>query len=208
MPSSGRQNPFNRPIPTFLARMLQSLPSTINDFVGYLVKKIHLVYVTAALLTAAPGHAASLGNSNNNATPSLMLYSATPLDGSPRQKAAFMQFGFRLDYAGSSSQAMDQYSNQPVTGRPAFFDFSVNGNRLPTMKINGISALTYELSSNVAGAAGAVATGVNWTYVAYGVAATAAAKKTYDNRHDDPPQETPAPAPVGCAFTFNIRCSQ
>lgn len=148
------------------------------------------------------------GNPDDNASPSLMLYSAMPLNGSPRQKAEFMQFGFRLDYAGSSSQVKDQYSNQPVTGRPAFFDFSVNGNHLPTMKINGISALTYELSSNVAGTAGAVATGVNWTYVAYGVAATAAVKKTYDNRHDDP-QETPAPAPNPCnTYTLNISCSR
>ena len=171
------------------------------------MKKIHQVFVASILLTAVPCHAASLGDANDIAAPSLMMYSAIPLDGSPRQKDEVMRFGFRLDYSRTPAMMIgrdrvNELVNYPI---PAFFDFSLNGNRLPEMKINGISALNYGVVSDAAGGVAVAATGVNWTYVAYGVVTAFAVDMELEDDPEQPPVQRKVSSPC-FGYTMNITC--
>jgi hypothetical protein len=171
------------------------------------MRNIQLKIAIAALLAAAPCHADSPGYAGDQASSHMMFYSSIPLDGSPRQKDAAMRFGLRLDHARGSHLTIGRdWTNDPVNSHvPAFFDISLNGNRLPEMKINGINALTYSLVTSVTGGAEVAAIGVNWAYVGYGVIAVLAV----DMERDDPEEPPVVPVdeePDGCGpeFTLNI----
>lgn len=165
------------------------------------MKKLLPMYMTIAMLTAVPFHAATSGSLDEQMAPSLMLYIAIPLDGTPRQKDEAMRFGMRFDHARASSMDISRDRvNEPIEytfSSPALLNFNVNGNRLPMLKIGGISALTYGIVSNVAGGAEVAATGVNWTYVGYGVVSAF----IVDMELED---DKPAPEPDPCRkYTLN-----
>jgi hypothetical protein len=162
------------------------------------MRNIQLKIAIAALLAAAPCHADSLGYAEDQASSNLMFYGAIPLNGSPRQKDAAMRFGLRLDYARGSHLTIGRdWTNDPINSHaPAFFDISLNGNRLPEMKINGINALTYSLVTNVTGGTEVAAIGVNWAYVGYGVIAVLAVDMERDDPEEPPVAEEPEPEPM------------